>query len=98
MLFAVRFTDKTTMRHVRTEYMAAHIDWLAARKAQIKVAGSLRHDASEHPIGALWIIEAETKEEVESLWQTDPFWVQGMREIVEILHWSKAFPETIAEI
>jgi len=26
MLFAVRFTDKTTMRHVRTEYMAAHID------------------------------------------------------------------------
>ncbi|PXX45243.1 YciI family protein [Undibacterium pigrum] len=98
MLFAVRFTDKTTMRHVRTEYMAAHIAWLAARQAQIKVAGSLRHDASEHPIGALWIIEAETKEEVESLWQTDPFWVHGMRESVEILQWSKAFPETMVGI
>jgi len=98
MLFAVRFTDKTTMRHIRAEYLAEHIDWLAARQTQIKVAGSLRHDADEHPIGALWIIEAQDRAEVESLWQTDPFWLHGMRESVEILHWSKAFPDTIAEI
>ncbi|MFZ6708628.1 YciI family protein [Undibacterium sp. TC9W] len=98
MLFVVRFTDKTTMRHVRADYMAAHIDWLAARQAQIKVAGSLRHDANDYPIGALWIIEAKDRAEVENLWRTDPFWLHGMRESVEILHWSKAFPEAMVAI
>jgi uncharacterized protein YciI len=57
------------------------------------VAGSLRPDADGAPVGAMWIVEAERAEEVERLFATDPFWVQGLRQSYEILHWSRAFPD-----
>jgi hypothetical protein len=30
---------------------------------------------------------------VEQLLQSDPFWVQGLRQGYEIMHWFKAFPD-----
>ncbi|MDO9192155.1 MAG: YciI family protein [Undibacterium sp.] len=93
MLFAVRFTDKTGLGAVRQQHMSAHIAWLDERQATIKVAGSLRQTPDDLPLGALWIVEAESTAAVEALYQTDPFWTHGLRQSVEILHWSKAFPD-----
>ena len=54
------------------------------------------HDSS--PTGAFWVVEAESKVDVEKLFLADPFWTNGLRESVEILHWSKAFPDEQALI
>jgi uncharacterized protein YciI len=55
--------------------------------------GSLRNEPEEQPVGGLWIVEAESKNVIEALIESDPFWVSGLRRQYEILHWSKAFAD-----
>jgi len=93
MLFIVRFTDKPNMLPLRQELLPSHLQWLEQHAEQVLVAGSLRSQPDEAPVGACWIVEARTKDEVESLLQTDPFFAQGLRSTHEVLHWSKAFAE-----
>ena len=56
------------------------------------IGGSLRVSLKK-PIDGLWIVEAESKNTVETIIVTDLFWVQELRSSVEILHWSKAFED-----
>lgn len=93
MLFVIHFTDHQDKKSIRDENLQLHISWLAHRRDTILVAGSLRHHLDASPIGAFWIVEARTKEEAEKLFRSDPFWVAGLRKNVEILFWSKAFPD-----
>jgi uncharacterized protein YciI len=93
MLFQVRFTDNPERLSIRRQYLPAHLEWLEANRATVLVAGSLRQAEDGGPVGALWIVEAPDKASAERLFETDPFWVQGLRQGYEILHWSKAFPE-----
>ena len=67
-----------------------------AHAQQVRIAGSLREDPVLPPVGALWIVEAANREAVQALIATDPFALAGLRERVEILHWSKAFPGRVA--
>ena len=94
MLFAVIFRDKPGHGHVRQQWLDAHIRWVDEHSAVVRVAGSLRREPGDVPgdvpIGGLWIVEAESKAAVDALLRTDPFWTAGLRESVEILHWSKA--------
>lgn len=78
---------------MRQELLPMHLKWLKKHRAVVLVAGSLRLQPNEPPVGACWIVEAQSASEIEALFQTDPFWLGGLRAGVEILHWSKAFPE-----
>lgn len=78
--------------------MAAHLDWLARHESVVRAAGSLRVASDQPPIGGLWLVEAGSSEDVESLLKTDPFWIEGLRADYEILHWSKAFADRVAVI
>ena len=98
MLFVIRFNDRPDSQRIRRQWLAAHIDWLDARRDSILVAGSLRISPDDPPLGALWIVEAGDKAAAEALFQSDPFLQNGMRESFEILHWSKAFPEQRAQV
>jgi hypothetical protein len=93
MLFIVRFVDRAERLALRDKFLPAHLEWLEQHQAAIPAAGSLRSDLESAPIGALWLVEAASKTDVKQLFETDPFWVQGLRQSYEILHWSKAFPE-----
>lgn len=93
MLFVVRFTDKPGIKHIREQHLKAHISWLDERGNSVLVAGSIRDEPNTNPVGAFWVVKANSKNEVSKLFGTDPFWVNGMREKVEIYHWSKAFPD-----
>jgi hypothetical protein len=93
MLFLIRFTDKPDMFALRQRLLPAHNAWLAERRETVLVAGSLRVDASAAPIGGAWAVEAESRAMADAVYLTDPFWVHGLRESVEILLWSKALPE-----
>lgn len=90
MLFAVLFTDKPGHGALRAEHLQAHIDWVAQHQDTVLVAGSLRVEPGTVPRGGLWIVEAPSSDAVHALMQTDPFWTCGLRQGVEVLHWSKA--------
>lgn len=90
MLFAVIFTDKPDQGEVRAANLPAHIEWLERHQDLIPVGGSLRHEPCDLPKGGLWIAQAESKSQLEALIKTDPFFIAGLRQSCEILHWSKA--------
>jgi len=93
MLFAVLFTDKPDHGTLRAAQLEAHVAWVARQQHHVLVAGSLRHAPGDVPRGGLWIVEAESKAAVLALIETDPFSTCGLRQTVEVFHWSKALPE-----
>ena len=93
MLFAVLFTDKPGLGDVRAQHLQAHIEWLELNKDVSPVAGSLRQELGQVPKGGLWIAEASSKIQLDELLKTDPFYIAGLRQSYEILHWSKANEE-----
>ena len=90
MLFAVLFTDKPGHGSLRAANLDAHIRWVADHQDTVLVAGSLRVEPGEVPKGGLWIVEAPSKQHVLDLMTTDPFYTCGLRQDIEVLHWSKA--------
>lgn len=97
MLFAVLFTDRPGQAELRAQHLAAHLAWVDAHRHTLRVAGSLREQPADVPRGALWIVDAASKADVQSMIETDPFWTCGLRLRHDVLHWSKAFdrPETV---
>lgn len=95
MMFAVRFYDKPGHLALRNAILQAHLDWLALQRDTILIAGSLREAPNEGAVGGLWIVRAADRAQVEALIQTDPFWMQGLRERVEIHSWHRAFDEPV---
>jgi uncharacterized protein YciI len=98
MLFVARFTDKPDIAEKRAELLEAHFDWLAANDDKVLLAGSLRTDVGGDSLGGLWIIEAESKAGAEQVYQTDPFFANGLRESVEVFHYVKAHPDKTSAI
>lgn len=98
MLFAVTFRDDPTRVDVRQQQMAAHLAFLESVQSDVLVAGSLRDGDGPAPIGALWIVEAESEEAVRQLAERDPFWIHRLRASVTIHRWSKAFPERVVAV
>jgi uncharacterized protein YciI len=92
MLFVARFTDKPGIAERRTELLEEHFAWLASND-RVLIAGSLRSDVGGDSVGGLWIIEANSKEDAEAVYQTDPFFANGLRAKVEVYHYVKANPE-----
>ena len=90
MLFIARFYDKPDIAERRAELLDAHFAWLDANKDRVLLAGSVRTDVGGDSLGGLWIIEAESKADVESVYQGDPFFANGLRSKVEIFHYVKA--------
>ncbi len=93
MLFAVFFTDKPDHGALRAGQLGAHVQWVDEHKEKVLVAGSLRHEPSDVPKGGLWIVDAESKQAVFELMKTDPFYACGLRQGVEVFHWSKALQD-----
>jgi uncharacterized protein YciI len=93
MLFVVLFTDHPDHAQVRADHLQAHIEWLEQHKDVIQVGGSLRREPSETPKGGLWIAQADSRQIIDELLHTDPFFLAGLRQSYEILHWSKANSE-----
>src|SRR5437867_12573917 len=91
MIFIARFTNKPDVAPLLMQHYPAHVEWLKQHESMIVLAGALRTEPETTPVGGLWLVRADTKSEVEALFRTDPFWIQGLRQSYEILHWSNAF-------
>jgi uncharacterized protein len=98
MLFILRFNNKPDRANQISQLYPAHVEWLKQRESVILVTGALRTEPDTPPVGGLWIVRADSKAEVEALFQTDPFWMNGLRQSYEIFLWSKAFPDKTVPI
>lgn len=89
MPYIVLFEDQPGKEDLRTAHMAAHLDFLDAHADAFGAAGPLF--GSEGPTGGLWLVEAETRADVEALVKADPFWPTGLRKSVEIREWRQVW-------
>jgi hypothetical protein len=93
MLFIARFMNNPEKAAQLPQFYPAHLQWLKEHEDVILVPGALRAEPDAPPVGGLWIVRADSKAEVETLFKTDPFWANGLRKSYEILYWFKAFPD-----
>jgi uncharacterized protein len=93
MIFIARFSNKPEVGTLLRQHYPAHVEWLKQHESVIILAGALRTELDTNPVGGLWLVRANSKSEVEALFRTDPFWVQGLRQSYEVLLWTNALPE-----
>ena len=91
MKYVVLFEDDPEVgSDVRRTYMSEHLAFLERSAEQVESAGPLRTTEGEGA-GGIWIVEAESAVDVDSLVKEDPFWPTGLRKSVQILEWNQVF-------
>jgi hypothetical protein len=91
MKYVVLFEDDPEVgSDVRRTYMSEHLAFLERSADQVESAGALRTTEGEGA-GGIWIVEAESAVDVDSLVKQDPFWPTGLRKSVQILEWNQVF-------
>lgn len=84
------FQDDSKALKVREEHHEMHFTYLKQHSAKIRLAGGLRNEPGGTFCGGLWIVEAESRDEVKSLCENDPYFRYGLRRGYEIYAWGKA--------
>jgi uncharacterized protein YciI len=92
MIYVVLFTDNPEQAGERRRLMSAHLDFLEKHKASILAAGPLC-DREGGAAGGLWTVEADSVDEVGTLYREDPFWPTGLRSSVRVLEWKQVFAD-----
>jgi len=87
--WVVIFEDTPAMLAHRREFGQQHIAYLEANADRILVGGGLRPTPDAPFVGGLWIVEAETHDDVVSLVTADPYFNPAHRRF-KILFWGKA--------
>ncbi|WP_334175038.1 YciI family protein [Pseudoxanthobacter sp.] len=87
MLFAVTCFDKPDALPARLSARPAHLEWIDANKAQIRLAGPLLDPKGENPLGSLLVVEAGDLAAAESLLAGDPYRAAGVFAEVEVRPW-----------
>lgn len=91
MKFVVLFEDNPDAGpDVRRSHMPEHLAFLERHAEHVESAGPLRTIEGQGA-GGIWIVEAESSEQVDQLVREDPFWPTGLRKSVRILGWHRVF-------
>ncbi len=91
MNFAVLFEDNEAAAHKRSQHMSEHLAFLERNQAAISAAGPLMDARASSPAGGLWLVTADSVDDVQRLVESDPFWPTGLRKAVRILEWKQVF-------
>ena len=87
MLFVVTCLDKPGHAAVRAANRGAHLDFVKANAAAVKIAGPLLSDDGEGMVGSLLVIEASNRAELDALISQDPYAEAGLFAGVEVRPW-----------
>ncbi len=90
MRFVALLEDRPDTGALRDANQEAHEAFLRQYKGTILMAGALRQQAGDRPIGGLWLFEADSREAVEAIIARDPFYTAGMRASIRVLTWGTA--------
>lgn len=88
--WTVTFTDKPEMDRVRSDRKRreAHIAFVRSRP-ELQIGGALAMRPMQDFPGAIWNVEAETRQDVERLILQDPYYVASLRRYT-ITEWGNA--------
>lgn len=93
MTFVVLFEDNPSANPgIRKTHMSAHLAFLEGNASKVEAAGPLI-TRSGAGAGGLWLVEADSADEVEKLVHEDPFWPTGLRQDFTILEWRQVFAD-----
>lgn len=87
MLFAVTCLDKPGHLQVRLDNRPAHLEYLKANAAAVKIAGPLLTDDGEGMVGSFLVYDAENRAAVDALLAADPYAKAGLFESVTVRPW-----------
>lgn len=85
-LFTVSCIDKPDSFELRAATRAAHLDWIAASGARVKLGGPWL-DGEGRSIGSLLIVEAEDLAAAEAWAAQDPYALAGLFRQVAVGAW-----------
>jgi uncharacterized protein YciI len=87
--WVVTFRDQPEMLKIRSDKARrdAHVSYAKAHP-ELLIGGGLKPDIEADFCGALWVVEAGNRHEVENLIAADPFYVAQYRKY-EIFTWGK---------
>ena len=92
MRYVAIFDDDPPMAEVRDRLEPAHLAFLEAHRAEIRMAGGLRHEPGGAYVGGLWVFEVASRERAEQLIAADPY-QQAHPRRYRLLVWGKALPQ-----
>jgi uncharacterized protein len=87
--YAVLFEDNEEKAGKRGEFMKEHLAFLKSKAKRIAAAGPLKDSENGLPAGGIWLVSAQSREEVIELVMADPFWPTGLRKSFRILEWTR---------
>lgn len=87
MLFTVTCLDKPGHLQVRLDNRPAHLDYLKANAAAVKIAGPLLDDAAEGMVGSFLVFEAADRAALDALLAADPYAQAGLFDSVTVRPW-----------
>ncbi len=91
MKFIILFEDAPDANpELRKTHMATHLEFLEKNSAQIEAAGPLS-DPKGRGRDGLWIVEANSEDEVDRLVREDPFWPTGLRKSYSVIKWKQVY-------
>jgi hypothetical protein len=91
MKYAVLFEDNDELAHMRPQFMADHLQFLADNSEIIEVAGPMKEGHSGESAGGLRVVDADSAEQAQALVENDPFWATGLRKSIRILEWTQVY-------
>jgi uncharacterized protein YciI len=92
MRYVALFDDDLPMAEVRAHLEPAHLAFLERHRAEIPMAGGLRHEPGGAYVGGLWVFEVASRERAEQLIAADPY-QQAHPRRYRLLVWGKALPQ-----
>lgn len=78
---------------MRQKHMPDHLTFLGRNSDTISIAGPLTDCISSDTAGGLWLVGSDSKDSVQKLVESDPFWPTGLRKSVQILEWKQVFAD-----
>ena len=84
--FILTAKDKPGALDLRVATRPAHLEWINANRAMIRLAGPLLDEAGDMA-GSLFVLEAESLDAAKAACAQDPFNLAGVFESVEVKPW-----------
>lgn len=89
MPFMIVADDLPSMSHLRAKLRPAHIAYLEANLDKLIAAGARLSDDGITPIGSLYLIDTDHREEAERFIQNDPYVLEGVFADFTATRWRK---------
>jgi uncharacterized protein YciI len=92
MRYVLFCEDKAGAEALRLETREAHLAFVGTQGDRIKLAGPMLSDDGEHMIGSLFIIEADSIDDVRAMNAKDPYTKAGLFERVAVHPFRQVVP------